>query len=315
MAYGGKPEWDDYFEDLNEKLPSIASAHKNTASEAKELVGEAQNELSEIRESDKVKKVPAVEESFQHLNDVVHGVHEYIDKVDDLYWKLQKQTPDVIQDLKQGKSEKLKKLIVDIEETIQNCKEKYDLFLDRCKEFTASCDTAERRCRRLQEEAENRKTMTQVGGGVATVGVAVAGTAISIIAGVLTGGIGAAVGLPLTAAAATATGATTAVAAHVFGKAAESFRKLSRRFSRLQSNISSVQNKIAEIDLSTNEYTHIRSMVRYRMNMTLTECREVAEEMKETERISKELYPVTTRGLKNVADAAENLRREFNRTF
>ena len=242
---------EQFFTDLHSKLPGIANVFNDSVFEVKQLVQEAEYELDEISKSNEVKRVNEVKISFKHLKYTTEAIYTYLDKVDDLFWKIKNKAPTVIQDAEEGNVKSVVQLIVEINQTIQDCKEKCALLLERCREFATSCDRAERECRRLENEAEGKQKIARRVGGAATAGVAAAGTTASVLVGVFTFGVGFAVGLPLTiaatAATTTAAGATTLILSHKYGKAADAFGKLGRRFKRLRSNIDTTQERIDEI--------------------------------------------------------------------
>uniref|UniRef100_A0A1X7TUY5 Uncharacterized protein n=1 Tax=Amphimedon queenslandica TaxID=400682 RepID=A0A1X7TUY5_AMPQE len=288
------------FEKLNDNLPEIAKAFSKSVSEVKELVNEATTELQEIRESHEVKKIPEVKISYQHLKNVSTSVTKYLEKVSELYQALQNKTPGVIQGIKNKDFEESAELFIVV--TV-------------LKESVTG----------LQEK-KKKQTRARVAGGATTVGATVAvgagGITASIVAGILTGGIGFAVVLPIaigaTAATTVAAGATTAVVSHKYGKAAESFRKLGRRFRCLHKDISTVQDKINAIDLSMNidKYKAIKRTITAKIkSMTAAERNKLTETLKKTKELANDLSPEIAIGLNNAENAVDHIQRQIDSTF
>uniref|UniRef100_A0A1X7TT01 Caspase family p20 domain-containing protein n=1 Tax=Amphimedon queenslandica TaxID=400682 RepID=A0A1X7TT01_AMPQE len=308
----------EFFTDLYTKLPSIANAFGDSASEVKALVKEAKDELDEIRECDEVKQVHEVKVSYEHLNSTMEAVYTYLDKVDDLFWNLKNKTAAVIQDVEKDDFKSVVQLIVEINKTIQDCKEQCALVLERCQEFATSCDRAERECRRLEKEAEKKQLTAQVVGGATTAGVAAGGIAASVLVGIFTVGIGTAIGVPLTLAATAATtgaaAATTIYLSHKYGKAAESFGKISRRFKRLRRNIDTTQDRVTGItslpgiNVVLNENVKITCATR-------AQCSSLTETLKTTQDESTTLYRETSSGRSIAANSKDSLRDKYQSVY
>ena len=232
--------------DLNLKLPCIASAYKESVSEVEELEKEATEGLREIRKCDELQQVPEIKRSYQSLSKTTEAVHTYLDKVNGLYRLLKEQTPGVIEDLKQGKSESIEQLFVEIDRKIQDCKLKNATLLACFQDIAASCDRAEMECEKLAKEKEKVKKVS------GTIVEGVKGTA-KIAADAIPSGPGtlARLGLPLfnSALEASRIASNTEQLATSSGKAAESLSKLIRRSQKLRHNIEDIQNEIHGIDI------------------------------------------------------------------
>lgn len=123
------------------------------------------------------------------------------------------------------------------------------IFQENCNLASGLCASLVEVCSSNAHRARNRRRRTQIAGGVGSglalvgsVGVAVGGTIASVVAGVLTGGAGAAVGLPLTAAATVALAGTGAVGAAVTAISAERYEQIASRFSQLSNSLVSMGN-------------------------------------------------------------------------
>ena len=148
--------------------------------------------------------------------------------------------------------------------------------------FQEHCNSASGLCTSLVEasssnacRARNRRRSTQIGGGigsglalVGSVGVAVGGTITSIIAGVFTGGAGAAIGLPLTAAATVALAGTGTAGAVATAISAERYEQIACRFSQLSNSLISMGN------ISDDLVEHINNL-----NTALTNRQETSDEI------------------------------------
>ncbi|XP_019851642.1 PREDICTED: uncharacterized protein LOC109581723 [Amphimedon queenslandica] len=318
MPFVSVTQIEEFFTDLHSKLPGIANAFGNSASEVKALVQEAKDELDEIRKCNEVRRVHEVKVSYQHLNSTMEAVHTYLDKVDDLFWKIDNKTATVIQDVEEEDFKSVAQLIVEINETIQDCKEQCAVLLERCREFATSCDRAERECRRLENEAEEKQLRARVAGGAATAGVAAAGIAASVLIGVFTAGIGTAIGVPLTVAATAATttaaGATTIILSHKFGKAAESFGKISRRFQRLRSNINTTQDRVNRI----MSLPGVNFEFNEQISVTISAYGEhfgLVRALRTTQDESTALYHQTSNGLSITANSKDSLREKYQSIY
>ena len=307
-----------FFTDLHQKLPVISAAFSDSVFEVLELVKEATNDLTEISKCDEVRRVNEVKVSYQHLKYTIEAVYTYLDKVDDLYWKLQGKISAVILDVEQEGFKSVVKLIVEINKTIQDCKVQCAILHDRCKEFASSCGRAERECRRLAREAEDNRTTTQVVGGVTTAVVGAGGIAASVLVGVFTFGVGFAVGLPIaigaTVATTTAGAVTTAVLASQYGEAAEAFKKLGRRFQSLQRNINTTQDtidKIMRLPGINVEFTeHIKITI-----TTKAESLSLLRTLRITLSESIRLYAKTSIGRSTTKEYKESFHGKYDKTF
>ena len=293
------------------ELPHIVTAFENSVSELKDVIRCAKTDLEEICQKDEIKKITEVKYSYKQLVKTIDAAYEYFDKVDDLFWKLERKTSNVIKDLKNHEDDSFKGLIEDVYITIQECKKKYTIFLECSGEFVRSCNRAEAECKRLEEEAEHKKTVAKAVGGTGAAAVAVGGTVASVLVGVFTFGVGFAVGLPLTiagtvAATGAATGAT-ALVAHYYGKAAESFREMGRRFKSLQNNMDIIEERIT----STHEFvTEIKKMTKISTGkiVIIRELSVVAEQ-------SAKFYRKTTQGLECTAEFKSSYYHKVEQTF
>uniref|UniRef100_A0A1X7TVS7 Uncharacterized protein n=1 Tax=Amphimedon queenslandica TaxID=400682 RepID=A0A1X7TVS7_AMPQE len=147
----------ELFEDVNTKLPLIKSAYEEAVCDMQELSSETAEGLKEIRKNDRVKKIPEVKTFYQNLSTFSQSFHEYLDKVNKLYQKLQDEISTVTKDVEREKYKSTEELIAEIHKIIQDCKLQYKLLLGRFKNLYASCDLAKIKCEELEKKKENLK--------------------------------------------------------------------------------------------------------------------------------------------------------------
>jgi hypothetical protein len=136
----------------------------------------------------------------------------------------------------------------------------HEKFQEKCNLACGLCASLVEVCSSNAYRARNRRRTTQIGGGlgsglalVGSVGVAVGGTITSVIAGVLTGGAAAAVGLPLTATATVALAGTGAAGAVATAILAERYEQIASRFSLLSNSLVSMGNISEDLIEHINE--------------------------------------------------------------
>ena len=151
----------------------------------------------------------------------------------------------------------------------------YETFQENCDLAYALCESLVNVCSSNAHRARNRRRSTQIGGGIGSgialtgsVAAAVGGTTASIVAGVFTAGIGALIGLPLTAAATVALAGTGAVGAVMTAISAEEYEQIASRFSQLTNSLISMR------DISADLNEHINDL-----NTVLTNRRETSDEI------------------------------------
>ncbi|XP_019857556.1 PREDICTED: uncharacterized protein LOC109585852 [Amphimedon queenslandica] len=280
----------NFFEDITEKLPNIAKAFNNSVTDTKELVSEATEGLKVIRKHKKVREVYQVKESYRSLSKATEAVHTYLDKVNGLYQLLSEQTPDVMEDIESGELKSTEKFAAEIEEILKNSSYDYEILRDCFKEFATNCDNAQIELTRLKKQAQFIQATAAAGG------LAAGGIAASLLVGVFTAGIGAAVGVPLTlaATAGTATGVAIALKFHI---TAATFRKMNERLEKLR-QIERMQYLLNEIHLTNKQIK----------KMTPDECKNLAETMRSILKESIRLYNEISRGL----EIAEGIKVAFS---
>ena len=136
----------------------------------------------------------------------------------------------------------------------------HETFQENCNLAHGLCASLVEVCSSNAHRARNRRRSTQIGGGIVSglalagsVGVAVGGTTVSIIGGVLTGGVGAAVGLPLTTAAAAALAGPGIAGAVATAKSAKKFEQIASRFSQLSNSLVSMGNISDDLTENIND--------------------------------------------------------------
>ncbi|XP_019857549.1 PREDICTED: uncharacterized protein LOC109585848 [Amphimedon queenslandica] len=287
-----------FFATLNQNLPRIAMAFDSSVTETEGLVTEATGGLKEIREHKKVREVHKVKESYESLKNAMEAVHAYLDKVNGLYQTLKDQPQEVVKDIESRDMESTEQLTDKINKILQDSTVQYAVLLECFKEFATNCNDAQHELTRLKEEAE----LSQRRAAYAAGGTAVGGVAASVLVGIFTAGIGAAVGIPLALSLGGTAAATTLllVLAIAFGNTAERFGKMNERIERLK-QFKEIQNMIDELNgLTTENIAKVR-------RMTLSQRIDFAMKMKSTLEQSMELFNKTSFGLKT----AEQIKIDF----
>ena len=151
----------------------------------------------------------------------------------------------------------------------------YETFQENCDLARVLCESLGDACSSNAHTARNRRRSTQIGGGIGSgialagsVGIAIGGTIGSIVAGVFTAGIGAFIGLPLTAATTVALAGTGAIGAAATAISAEEYEQIASRFSQLTNSLISMR------DMSDDLNEHINDL-----NTILTNRRETSHEI------------------------------------
>lgn len=288
-------EVQDYFTRLNETLPLMATAVNKLVSDTKGLVDEATSGLEEICKHSEVKEVYQVKESYRSLSNTVEAVHTFLDKVNELYRLLSEQIPGVIEDIESGRMRSSEQLAAEIERILQDITHHYEILDDCFKDFTTNCNNAQQKLRSLKEEAKTKQKEAALAVG----GLAATGAAASVIVGLFTFGIGAAIGTAVTASAATAATAALAVVKTIaasIDNTIESFCKMGGRLGNLQFKL--IQDMVKNVHPATNEKVK---------RMTLAERTDLAVKMRSSLEESKRLYSETSSGVK----VAEEIKRAF----
>ncbi len=191
---------------------------------------------------------------------LVNCTYAYVDRINDLFFYGSRRD---IQRIKTGiendNFEPLKNFIDDLCRYITNADHKFKKFKKAFETVKTSCTQAALECNHKAIEATSKKTATKAIGGVAS-GVAIVGgvgtgVVLSVVAGIFTFGIGAVVGLSLTAAgtivAGTTVGAAGAIGTHLLSSNFEDDEKklssLADTYDQLLRNISDKHNNCLKL--------------------------------------------------------------------
>ena len=218
----------------------------------REFVGTLRNELSNvcagienINGESYCRKIQ-IYDVKDSIKSVADSAEVFVDSVDDLYYYcMTTNFSEIKEDSAKGKMEPLLNFIVLMDKYLQQIGIKYQSFRTDCRTAMRECGAAAERCCRLQAEANTKKNVSRVIGGTATTATIVGGTIASVVAGVFTLGIGTAIGLPITAAAATTVGTVTHLVAEDYAKMEDVFRSYSTKFSSLLSLAIDIKDKAA----------------------------------------------------------------------
>ena len=238
----------DIVKEGSELLESIdAFTRKFTKS-----VDDAIAKIDKIKHS-KVTQANKVRFSFQSFRLVVENASSYVDKVDDFnyYSSNNDKITRVKRAVRNGKFQPLKDLVDQLQQSLAKAQEFYDEFIKACNESSKDSSDEAAKCQHLAITARSNKRATRAIGGTAATAALGGGIALSVVAGVFTFGIGAVVGLSLTAAGLGAGGLVTSIATGViakdFNETEKEFRELSRIFNSLASGAFSLYDQVLQL--------------------------------------------------------------------
>lgn len=161
----------------------------------------------------------------------------------------------------------LRDVIKLLQKTLKRAKNKHSELHTKCNKASCECNEAAKKCACMERKSRNKKRATKGIGGTTAAGAAVIGTAgaiasggvlIAVIAGPLTFGVGAVVGLGITATAfgvgGTAGAVGAGVATHYIAKDYEEtearFRKLCQEFKSLLNLAEAMELGVVHIDIT-----------------------------------------------------------------
>ena len=184
------------------------------------------------------KNVSGVELAKDSINAAIKAAYEFVNCIDDFFhYGKSSDFVSIKNCIKIGDNSKLQNFICKMDECLKNATVTYTTFTDKCNEASKKCTEIAESCATFKATARNKKNKTRVVGGVSTAVMLSGGIASSVVAGVFTFGIGAIVGLSLTAfglgASGVGTAVITAITAYNFGKAEDSFKSMALTFREL----------------------------------------------------------------------------------
>ena len=162
----------------------------------------------------------------------------FIDTVDDFfYYGKETDFEGIKRDIRDQNTAELMAFISKMDDWLENVRKSYEKFKKECKKSSDMCTKWANYCASHQADARLKKHATRAVGGTATAVMLGGGIAASAVAGALTLGIGAIVGLSLTAAGLCAfslgTAVATGVTAYHFSEAEAAFKSASSNFLKL----------------------------------------------------------------------------------
>ena len=258
---------------LLQTLPSLVQLFTTTLQEIVDEALEGTNVLNDER----FRRTTEARNIRRSIRAAVRDALRFMDKIDD-FATLVLQRNDVARVQREIRNQNYA-LIEELRWQISQC---LNQATEIHRAFQANCDAANNLCTTLVElcsssahRARNQRRRIQIGGGIgsgaalaSSIGVGVGGMIASIIAGVFTGGAGAVVGLPLTAAATLALGGTGIAGAVATAMSAEEYERIASRFSQLSNSLISMRN------IADNLITCI-----YDVNTALTNRQETSDEI------------------------------------
>ena len=134
---------------------------------------------------------------------------------------------------------------------------------EKCKIASLKCTEGAEKCTRLQAASRKSKIKTRIAGGTISTaalggGLAAGGVAVSVVAGILTFGVGAAIGFGAVAAGLTVTGVGTATATGVFAynynKDENSFKSMNCCFRELAAHGRDIKDQFNVIHTTVDRY-------------------------------------------------------------
>lgn len=281
-------------------------AFDSSVTETEGLVTEAKDGLKEIREHKEVRDICEVQESYQSLKEAMEEVHTYLEKVNGLYETLKDQPQEeVVEDIQSREMESTEQLTDKINKILEDSTAQYAILAACFDKFSTNCNDAQSELKTCKENAESRQRTAAIAAG----GTAAGGVAASVIVGLFTAGIGAAIGIPLALGGTAVATTVLIVLAIAFGNTAETFGRMYERIERLK-QFEEIQNMIDELnDLIKKE--DIAKVKR----MTLAERTDFATKMKSTLGQSMDLFNKTSFGLKTAEQIKIGFANEVDEAF
>ena len=162
----------------------------------------------------------------------------FMDTVDDFFdYGKGTDFESIKEDIKNRNATKIEAFFSKMDKWLENVNDSYQNFEKQCKETSDAFTELANECASHQAGANTKKKATRAVGGTASAVLLGGGVAASAVAGALTLGIGAIVGLSLTAAALAVTGLGTATATGItashYSKAENAFESASKIFQEL----------------------------------------------------------------------------------
>jgi hypothetical protein len=178
-----------------------------------------------LKDKKELKEIPDVEEAFNAINSVAHKAFTFVDKINDLF----QHGRDTLNECRdEGDTEPLKKLLKILKSDIDKAEEEYVSFERSFKDAQRSFSMARNSCKQEVENSNRNRNLSRDVGHSATVAAVAGVIVLAVVAGVLTGGVGA---VPVAIAGAAAVGFLTAETLAMLLKAEKTFNELTDIFS------------------------------------------------------------------------------------
>ena len=289
----------------------------------------------QVIDNEEIKHEYKVRAALHDLKLVDETAVAFLNKVDDVFYYCQcNSMSSVIQELNcpRPNLQSLHNLMGHLGNLLAQAETKYSEFVAACNAAIHSCREAEIVCTRMEEESRRKKKAARGVGGTAAGatlaggtaaaagGVVATGVAVSAVAGAFTLGIGAIVGLAITAGAATAvgvagaaTGIVTAVATHYiaskYAKSEAAFKKIREDFDTLLRFAFSLKEEVAQVHTILENVAAQVDSILYsvgRTNMSL-----IRDSVTRLNTVCKASYGHTSRSRECVRIKTEELRAAF----
>jgi hypothetical protein len=236
-------------------LSSVGSTFESIFEHGKELaetIGKVNDDIAKLKNL-AADDVTCLKECIRNCETATHKIKSFADGTDDVYYYWSKGKERVREGLNRKDYSGLKLWIETLQRRLDTCEEQYKEFQKCCESLKISENLINgiAACQKHANEADSKKTTTQVVGGVGS-GVALAGgvaggataagVGISVVAGVFTFGIGTAVGLAITGGVVGTLGVAAGTAGAIAtGIAASKYAGLIKSLGVLKSNFSEVE--------------------------------------------------------------------------
>ena len=264
-------------------VPEILSSLNDTVRELQEFCSITTRALNTVLEKydsiiySEIKGQTSTKLVCENLKYACEKFYQFVDAVDDIYYygKNEEIMKKIREGIQVNNFSELAALIEQLQFYITNAQQAFETAMKACKNVQMDSMQAADDCKMKAQTAKTRKRTTRAIGGTLASSALVVGTAggvaASVVAGVFTFGIGAIVGLSITAAVATvggagiatATGALTHHIASQFDRSEIAFREMSDALNPVCNKTS---NMISELH---NLETVLKSISRNTKN---TEC-------------------------------------------
>ena len=214
-------------------LPAWTEQLSDFSIKARDICQETIALVESVEKNDKlVNNIPEVCDALSGVLQFVDNAEKYINKLEDVPIAFKNTGGSFLA------KQRCTTLLQKAQNSLRESCGVYEVLKTACENAQRSCDAAAAKVNQEVKSANRKNIGARATRGIVTVAGVGAGVGISVVAGVLTLGVGTVVGLASTAALATVGGVGGGVASHYvvashYSESAGNFRKLSANFSRL----------------------------------------------------------------------------------